>query len=52
MINKTKRKPRRSPLSNVFELRKEIAHQKLRQGGMLPRVKSGRKSRDEEVHVY
>ena len=42
-MNMVKRKPQVSPLSNMFELRKEIALQKLRRGGVLPRVKSGRK---------
>ncbi len=51
-INKVKRKPQPSPLSNLFDLRQEIALQKLRQGGTIPRVKSDYKPRHKEEHVH
>ncbi len=50
-INRTERKPRESPLHNVFELRKKIALQKLRQGGTLVRVKPRHKSGVKEPHA-
>jgi hypothetical protein len=46
-----RKKPRRSPLSNIFELRQEIALQKLRQSGTFLGGKRGNKKQSKQTHA-